>query len=276
MDAPPDLEPSTSFVELATAMSDAGIQVPKIDHLDLDLGFLILSDFGDIHLQDAIESQHRNQLYNLAIEEILKIQKNLHQHASTLPVFDLNWQVQELEIFREWCLPQIPRDEFIKYAMPLLNGVDAIPKCFIHRDFHCRNILVLKNESVGIIDFQGAMLGPITYDLVSLLRDCYVDNSADWISRQVRNFRTQLIQNGLLKPDTDEGTVKRWFDWSGMQRHLKCLGIFHRLKLRDGKPQYLFEVPRVLEYVRQVLNNYPELCDLQALVDEATILTPHS
>ena len=276
MDAPPDLEPSTSFVELATAMSDAGIRVPKIDYLDLNLGFLILSDFGDIHLQDAIESQHRNQLYDLAIEQILRMQKNLCQHFSTLPLFDLNWQIQELEIFREWCLPQIPNNEFINYAMPLLDGVDAIPKCFIHRDFHCRNILVLKNESVGVIDFQGAMLGPITYDLVSLLRDCYVDNSADWISRQVRNFRTQLVQNGLLKPDADEETVKRWFDWSGMQRHLKCLGIFHRLKLRDGKPQYLNEVPRVLDYVRQVLNNYPELCDLQALVDEATILTPHS
>ncbi len=276
MDAPPDLEPSTSFVELATAMRDAGIQVPKIDHLDLNLGFLILSDFGDIHLQEAIESEQRGTLYDQAIAEILKMQKNLSQHSSILPVFDFNWQVKELEIFREWCLPQITNDEFVTYAMPLLDGVDAIPKCFIHRDFHCRNILVQENGSVGVIDFQGAMLGPITYDLVSLLRDCYVDNSADWIARQVRNFRTQLIQNGLLTPDEEERTINRWFDWSGLQRHLKCLGIFHRLKLRDGKPQYLKEIPRVLYYVRQVLNSYPELCDLKALVEEATILSPHS
>ena len=276
MDAPPHLEPSDSFIELASEMSDAGIPVPKVDYLDLDRGFLVISDFGNIHLQDAIESEHRNELYDLAIRQIFKMQKNMSQYSAKLPVFDLNWQLKELEIFREWCLPKVPHDEFVNYAMPLVDGIDSIPKCFVHRDFHCRNILVLKDGSVGLIDFQGAMRGPITYDLVSLLRDCYVDNSAEWITRQVRNFRTHLVQNELLTPDADEGTIKRWFDWSGLQRHLKCLGIFHRLKLRDGKPKYLEEVPRVLQYVRQVLNNYPELCDLHALVGEATILSPHS
>ena len=146
----------------------------------------------------------------------------------------------------------------------------------MHRDFHCRNLLVTKDGSPGVIDFQGAMLGPITYDLVSLIRDCYVDNSEEWIARQVRIFRTQLIQGGLLGPDVDESTFIRWFDWVGLQRHLKCVGIFHRLKIRDKKPQYLKDVPRVLGYIRMVLQNYPELHDLQSLVERADLIIPSS
>ena len=118
------------------------------------------------------------------------------------------------------------------------------------------------------------MLGPITYDLVSLLRDCYVDNSEEWINDQVAQFRTSLIQTGLLEPSVTVSTVKRWFDWSGLQRHLKCVGIFHRLKIRDGKPAYMNDVPRVLCYIKNVLQSYPELSDLRGLVDNAQILNP--
>jgi len=274
MDAPPELEPCTPFIQLAEKLTSAGIQVPKIYFQDDQLGFLILRDFGDIHYQEALASERRNDLYEQAIQEIIKLQKTTSAWASELPLFDPGWQLKELEIFREWCLPHISQTEFQDFTSPLIQGVNAIPKTFIHRDFHCRNLLVLGDGSTGIIDFQGAMLGPVTYDLVSLLRDCYLDNADDWIERQVRQFRTQLIQSGLLKPEVDENTVLRWFDWAGLQRHLKCVGIFHRLKLRDGKEQYLKDVPRVLAYVRQVLRNYPELSDLQSLVDQAEILHP--
>lgn len=276
MDAPPELEPCAPFVHLAQKLKDSGIQVPQVYFQDLEKGFLILSDFGDLHYQEALASERRNDLYELAIEEIIKFQKSLGEWATELPVFDLAWQSKELEIFREWCLPDVSSQEFEKYTKPLIDGVDTIPKSFMHRDFHCRNLLVTNDGTPGIIDFQGAMLGPITYDLVSLLRDCYVDNSEDWIVRQVRSFRTQLVQCGLTGPEIDEGTINKWFDWAGLQRHLKCVGIFHRLKIRDGKPEYLADVPRVLGYVKQVLKTYPELCDLQALVEQASLLSPDS
>ena len=276
MDAPPELEPCAPFVQLAKKLKDSGIQVPQVYFQDLEQGFLILSDFGDLHYQEALASERRNNLYELAVEEIIKFQKGLGEWATQLPVFDRAWQSKELEIFREWCLPDVSSQEFEKYTKPLIDGVDTIPKSFMHRDFHCRNLLVTDDGTPGIIDFQGAMLGPITYDLVSLLRDCYVDNSEDWIVRQVRSFRTQLVQCGLIGPEIDEGTINKWFDWAGLQRHLKCVGIFHRLKIRDGKPEYLADVPRVLGYVNQVLKNYPELCDLQSLVEQVSLLSPDS
>jgi aminoglycoside/choline kinase family phosphotransferase len=274
MDSPPELEPCHTFIKIAGNLLNSGIQVPQIYNQQTDLGFLILSDFGDIHYQDAISSEQRNQLYDLAIKEIIKMQVGSSNWASDLPMFDRNWQAKELEIFREWCVPNISQEEFAQYKKPLIDEVDQIPKTFMHRDFHCRNLLVLSDGTPGIIDFQGAMLGPITYDLVSLLRDCYVDNSEEWINDQVAQFRTSLIQTGLLEPSVTVSTVKRWFDWSGLQRHLKCVGIFHRLKIRDGKPAYMNDVPRVLCYIKNVLQSYPELSDLRGLVDNAQILNP--
>jgi len=273
MDAPPDKEPCASFVHLAGKMREAGIQVPEVHFQDLEQGFLILTDFGDLHYQEALISEQRNHLYDLAIQEISRFQTSLGVWSATLPSFDTQWQSKELEIFREWCLPAISQEEFYTYAKPLIEGVCGIPKSFMHRDFHCRNLLVTADGSPGIIDFQGAMHGPITYDLVSLLRDCYRSNAEDWIDRQVMNFRTQLIQNGLLRPEVGEGTFQKWFDWAGLQRHLKCIGIFHRLNIRDGKPQYLSDVPRVLGYIRKVLKSYPELHDLHAIVEQAEALS---
>ena len=274
MDSPPHLEPCEPFIEIAQKLASSGIQVPKIYFQDPEQGFLVLSDFGDRHFQDILHTQERNERYADAIQQIVKLQIASQSWFAELPLFDPNWQAKELEIFREWCLPDTSQEEFASYTSPLIEGIDAIPKCMMHRDFHCRNLLVLEDNSIGIIDFQGAMNGPITYDLVSLLRDCYVDNSEEWISQKISDFRTQLIQSGLLNPEVELGTLTKWFDWAGLQRHLKCVGIFHRLKIRDGKPKYLADVPRVLSYIDQVLSNYPELCDLKSLVSQAQLLTP--
>ena len=271
MDSPPKLEPCGPFIRLAQQLGKAGIQVPEVHYMDEELGFLVLSDFGDLHYQDALQSEQRNELYERAIEAIIQLQKVPTPMVTSLPVFDQAWQSKELDIFREWCLPGISKAEFRQYTTPLIEGVDTIPKSFMHRDFHCRNLLVLEDGSPGIIDFQGAMLGPITYDLVSLLRDCYLSNSPEWIVRQVGAFRTQLIQAGLLEPSIHPETFLRWFDWAGLQRHLKCVGIFHRLKIRDNKPDYLKDVPRVIGYVKDVLRAYPELSDLQALVEQTDL-----
>ena len=274
MDSPPHLEPCKPFIEIGQRLASSGIQVPKIYFQDPVQGFLVLSDFGDRHFQDILHTQERNERYTDAIQQIINLQIASQSWFSELPLFDRDWQAKELEIFREWCLPDTSQEEFTSYTSELIEGIDAIPKCMMHRDFHCRNLLVLEDNSIGIIDFQGAMNGPVTYDLVSLLRDCYVDNSEDWISQKIATFRTQLIQSGLLNPEVNVGTLTKWFDWAGLQRHLKCVGIFHRLKIRDGKPKYLEDVPRVLSYIDQVLSNYPELCDLKSLVSQAQLLQP--
>ena len=271
MDAPPALESCHPFIEIGQWMYTAGIRVPKIHFVDLKLGFMILSDFGDVHYQEALLSEKRNQLYEFAIEEILQFQLKLKEMGQALPSFAPEWQIKELDIFREWCLPNIESTEYLAFIQPLIEEIEKIPKSFMHRDFHCRNLLVLTDGTPGIIDFQGAMNGPITYDLVSLLRDCYVDNSEDWIHQHVIQYRTKLIKNGIISPEIGENLFKKWFDWTGLQRHIKCLGIFHRLKLRDNKPKYLLDVPRVLRYARFVLNAYPELSDLKYLVEQAKI-----
>jgi aminoglycoside/choline kinase family phosphotransferase len=272
MDAPPDLEDSSHFVKIAEWMKSKDIQVPEIFAKDLNKGFMVLSDFGDFHFQDALENQDRDYLYDLAMEEIGNMQCNLLDAQNKLPEFDQSWQNKELDIFREWCLPHLSVKKYQQSTEALVKGVNLIPKAFMHRDFHCRNLLLCSEKKLGIIDFQGAMFGPVTYDLVSLLRDCYVDNDTDWIDQQVLQFQQKLQRANLSYASTSEEQFLRWFDLAGLQRHLKCVGIFHRLKIRDNKPEYLKDVPRVLKYITDVLTRHPDLCDLHNLVNQASIL----
>lgn len=272
MDAPPDLEPCEPFVRIGSYMRDLGISVPEILAQDLEQGFIVLSDFGDVHFQDLLDGSDQEELYDLAIFEILTFQTELSNFAETLPSFDREWQLKELDIFREWCLPGIEPTEYEQVVAPLANAIEAIPKSFMHRDFHCRNLLVPSSGKIGVIDFQGAMLGPVTYDLVSLLRDCYVENDEDWITEEVSSFQQALEQSRKSIPEMSDEDFLRWFDLTGLQRHLKCIGIFHRLKIRDGKENYLKDVPRVKRYVETVLDRYPELSGIQKLYEQAQML----
>ena len=272
MDAPPDLEPCEPFVRIGTRMQEHDINVPKIITHDLKRGFMVLSDFGDVHFQDLLEGPERDELYDLAISEILSLQSELSNFAETLPSFDREWQKKELDIFREWCLPGLEKAVFEEVLAPLVEAIHSIPKSFMHRDFHCRNLLIPSSESIGLIDFQGAMFGPVTYDLVSLLRDCYVENEEDWITEEVSSFQQALEQSKEGIPEMSDEDFLRWFDFTGLQRHLKCIGIFHRLKIRDGKESYLKDVPRVKKYVETVLERYPEeLSGIQKLYEEAQL-----
>ena len=272
MDAPPELEDSKPFVQIGEWMKSSGLQVPEIFAKDLNHGFMVISDFGDFHFQDALEKDNRDTLYNLAIAEIANMQKSLIQSEENLPTFDVAWQWKELDIFREWCLPNVSEESFREAALHLVNAVDCIPKIFMHRDFHCRNLLVKDDNTLGIIDFQGAMHGPLTYDLVSLLRDCYVENDTDWIDQQVLAFHQTSKTSNLALSEVTENQFLRWFDLAGLQRHLKCVGIFHRLKIRDHKPEYLKDVPRVLRYIHHVLNRNTDLENMRNLVNQARIL----
>ncbi|MEC8355358.1 MAG: phosphotransferase [Verrucomicrobiota bacterium] len=271
MDAPPELEPSLAFVEIGTWMKQAGILVPEIFAQDLELGFLVLSDFGDYHFQDALGDKSWNSLYQLATDELVNFQNSLGSAEKKLPTFSKSWQWKELDIFREWCLPDVSKKEFQETFSALVESIDQIPKAFMHRDFHCRNLLICSSNELGIIDFQGAMFGPVTYDLVSLLRDCYVENQEDWISHKVASFQQKLISAGLAFAKVETEEFMHWFDLTGLQRHLKCIGIFNRLKIRDNKPDYMNDVPRVQAYVETVLYRYPELESAKTLFQKANI-----
>ena len=272
MDAPPEKEPCEPFVRIGEWMKRAGIRVPNILEKNMDLGFMVLTDFGDLHFQEAIQGCQRDHLYDLAMSEILRFQTRLRSAADNLPVFDPAWQHKELEIFRTWCLPDTSIDSYHAQVDELVREVDQMPKNFMHRDFHCRNLLLPEDGRPAVIDFQGAMLGPVTYDLASLLRDCYVDNSEKWISEKVLSFQEQLRLQGALKHTVDAPIFMKWFDFSGLQRHLKCIGIFHRLTIRDGKSDYLKDIPRILGYVDEVLNRYGELKAIRSLIKQARIM----
>jgi len=272
MDAPPEKEPCEPFVRIAELLRDAEVSAPEILAQDLEQGFLVLSDFGVLHYQEALEGPDRDGLYNGALGEILKLQTGLLEEAKTLPDYDEAWARMELEIFREWCHPDFPEDEYGEVVTPLVKVFLEQPQVFTHRDFHCRNLLVLPDGQPGVIDFQGALHGPVTYDPVSLLRDCYVDNDDAWIRQKATAHKSNLVDAGLLQADLPDQEFLRWFDWVGLQRHLKCIGIFHRLKLRDGKDSYLADVPRVLKYVETVLARWPELENLSFAVSTARFL----
>ncbi len=272
MDAPPDKEPCEPFVRIAELLLHAGVRVPRILAQDLEQGFLVLTDFGDLHYQEALAKPDRDVLYDRALAEILKLQTGLREEANTLPDYDEDWVRMELEIFREWCLPDFPEDQYHEIVTPVVTVFLEQPRVFVHRDFHCRNLLVLPDAQPGVIDFQGALHGPVTYDPVSLLRDCYVDNDEDWIREKALTQKCKLVDAGLTPSDLSDQEFLRWFDWVGLQRHLKCIGIFHRLKLRDGKDSYLADVPLVLRYVESVFSRWPELERLRVLTSTARIL----
>jgi aminoglycoside/choline kinase family phosphotransferase len=272
MDAPPDKEPCEPFVRIAELLREAGVRVPQLLAQDLEQGFLVLTDFGDLHYQEALSGPNRDTLYDLALAEILKLQTGLQEEAEGLPAYDEAWARMELDIFREWCHSDFPEKEYEEIVSPLISVFLEQPQVFAHRDFHCRNLLVLPDGQPGVIDFQGALRGPVTYDPVSLLRDCYVDNGEDWVQAKALAHKTRLVEANLLAPSLVDEDFLRWFDFVGLQRHLKCIGIFHRLKLRDGKGGYLADVPRVLRYVRAALSRWPELKELQGLVDSAQLL----
>lgn len=262
MDAPPAQENIEPFIRIADLLTRARINVPAIFQQNLGDGFLLLEDFGALCFLDQLNEHTAADLYQSAFDSLFKLQTNTPH--SGLPVYDEPLLKRELAIFDDWFLE---RSLDIALPEPLRNTVHEIlitsaleqPTTCVHRDYHSRNLMVLNADSPGVIDFQDAVIGPVTYDLVSLLRDCYIA----WPEQQVEQWMTQyyhrLLQAGLI--DCDLPRFKRWFDLMGMQRHLKAIGIFSRLHIRDNKPGYLKDIPRALNYVTAVCAVYPELAD---------------
>ena len=279
MDAPPDKEDSHPFVVISTLLADAGLNVPQVFAKDLAQGFLLLSDLGTQAYLDVLSEHTVEPLYTGALDALFKMQRNASHYVAELPVYDEALLLSEMTLFIDWYCQQYRERTFSDEQRVRLDRVfqqlceEALtqPQVFVHRDYHSRNLMVTEWHNgygkPGILDFQDAVLGPVTYDLVSLLRDCYIDWPRPRVEQWALNYLYRAASVGLLPPATDAAYL-RWFDWMGVQRHLKAAGIFARLHLRDNKSAYLADIPRTLAYVRDVSARYPELRDLHTLLDE--------
>ena len=261
--APPQLENSPAFVSKALAFQQGGIRTPQIYAVDYHNGFLLIEDFGDqLYSQDLSESHYRNALQTL--EQI----QGLAPQSQIFPNYDSQLLATELGLFPQWFLGELLHLELRPDERQLIEQVEQLlignaleqPLVVVHRDYHCRNLMVLPDDQVGVIDFQDAVIGAVTYDLVSMLKDCYQLQPTQWVQQQALDYAGRLRNQGILK-DVDDAKFLRWFELMGLQRHIKVLGIFARLSLRDGKHRYLNDLPLVIRYTLEVAERYPELDD---------------
>lgn len=272
MDSPPAQEDPRPWVRIGERLAAAGIHVPKVYASDLDQGFLLIEDLGHRLYLPRLNDETADSLYSDAMDALLLMQTRV-EHAD-LPPFDHAMLVKGLEVMPEWFLerhlgytPTCGDWDVLEAAFTtIIHNALEQPRCFVHRDYHSRNLLIVDHNTPGVIDFQGALSGPITYDLASLLRDAYVVWPREWGERWVERYRWRLLRAGVIDSATTSKQFLRWFDLTGLHRHVRVLGQFYRLWYRDGKPGYLADVPRVYDYIIQVAGSYPELADFVALL----------
>jgi aminoglycoside/choline kinase family phosphotransferase len=278
MDAPPSRENVRPFLAVAALLRKVGVQVPEVFAEDLAQGFLLLSDFGPRSYLDELNPESADRLYGDALDTLLRIQQAIDPETAGLPPYDERLLRAELHIFREWFLagllglaPTAPESALMDEVWRLLVAAALEqPRVCVHRDYHSRNLMVTECRNPGVLDFQDAVIGPVTYDLVSLLRDCYVAWPKPRLDAWLESYRLNLDGIGMAGSDDPE-RFRRWFDLMGLQRHLKAIGIFARLKLRDGKPGYLKDIPRTLGYVAEVCGNYPQLAGFAGFLEEKVL-----
>jgi N-acetylmuramate 1-kinase len=272
MDAPPALEDSRPFVRIAGYLEQIGLNSPRILQADLEKGFLLLTDLGSAQYleQLRLRPELAGSLYADALAALSKLQEKGRRFQSGLPPYDSKLLRFELSLFRDWLcgrhlgLEFAASDEADWQASVELLVDNALrqPRVFVHRDYHSRNLMVTADNNPGILDFQDAVEGPMTYDLVSLLKDCYIRWPVDKVRRWAMDFHAASPVAGTA----DE--FMRSFELMGVQRHLKAAGIFVRLSIRDGKQGYLKDIPRTLGYISELGLRYPELEFLARLIDE--------
>lgn len=272
MDAPPPQEDCRPFVHAANVFGASGVSVPVIHAADLEQGFLLLSDFGNQTYLSRLNAETAPALYREAWQALVRLQ--LASRPADFAPYSRELLLRELMLYPDWyvarhkgiTLSDEDRATMMTAFERILANNLAQPTVTVHRDFHSRNLMVLDAASPGILDFQDAVHGPITYDLVSLLRDAYISwdeaQILDWTIRYWQDAR----QAGLPVRD-DFADFYRDFEWMGLQRHIKVLGIFARLYHRDGKSNYLKDMPLVLEYTRQALRRYVDLAPFARLVE---------
>lgn len=278
MDAPPEKENSAPFVAIAKSWFAAGVSVPEILAEDLKQGFLLLSDMGDVLYLDKLNPQSADALYLQAIQTLINIQTCQQIDGYELPEYDEALLTREMNLCPEWFFSKLLGLKLDQSEQQLLASTFDLlvasaleqPKVCVHRDYHSRNLMLLNNGSIGVLDFQDAVVGPITYDLVSLIRDCYINWPAMQEEKWIKDFILLAEQADLIQ-DLEYSQCKHWFDWMGLQRHIKCVGIFSRLYLRDGKAGYLKDIPRTFNYLKTVCAAYPQLETFNQWLDDRIV-----
>ena len=257
----PASENNNAFLQVQRAFAGLGLRVPAQFASDLDHGFFLMEDFGDVLLSARLNPSTVDSLYPRALALLIELTE-LSISDTPLPRFDADRIAEELQVFIDWFLlrhlelpgqamPSAVWDDLVRH---LTEGFLNQVQCVTHRDFHSRNIMCLKGDDLGLIDFQDAVVGPVTYDPVSLLKDCYVQWPRSNQLRWLEGYRGELLERHVAAPDAEH--FVRDFDLVGLQRHLRVLGVFARLSLRDQKSSYLNDLPLVLRYTREVLSFY--------------------
>jgi len=259
----PASEKNDEFIAVRALLESVAIRVPKLYALDLEQGFLMLEDLGDTLLLSVLNDNTRDEWYRRGMEVLLK-QVAIQPSTTSLPEYSRSLLQQELDLFPAWFLQKLLGYEgtgintaFAALSSCLLKNAQEQPQVVVHRDFHSRNLMCVDSDQLGVIDFQDAVIGPVTYDAVSLLKDCYIhwprQVQCEWLAR----FQQELEKQGTIAP-VDPRVFVKWYDLMGIQRHLKVLGIFARLALRDAKPGYLEDLPLVLAYLEDALRRYSQ------------------
>jgi hypothetical protein len=283
MDAPPEHEDLGLYLRVSGLLEGCGVHVPHVHAHDLARGYALLEDLGTRHMLTALnEGGDASLLYRESLDELLRLQLAGETASRQLPPYDHAVLMREMQLLPDWyCRRHLGFEPDAEESVLLARTFDWLareallqPQVFVHRDYHSRNLMMTPARSPGVIDFQDALRGPVGYDLASILKDCYVDWPRARVEAWVADFRAGLVAGGaqgrLLAGDSDAQFL-RWFDLIGLQRHIKVLGIFARLFWRDGKPGYLGDLPRTLQYVREVATLYPELADFSRFVEQRLV-----
>lgn len=274
MDAPPDKEPLTSYIDITGILLENNLRAPQIYKIDKKNGFLLLEDFGKKPLLTVLKGSNYHEYYNAAIKIVIELQKI--NKNNNLQEYSKNILKHEMALFNEWYLL---RNKEILLSEEDMNGLNKTleiiaesnisqPFFFVHRDFHSRNLMLLNDNGLGMLDFQDARIGPITYDLVSLLKDAYIELDEEFIIDKVVRYWEMACMEGLLQK-SDFSDFFQQFEIMGVQRHLKILGIFSRLSLRDGKHNYLNDIPLVEKYLLNVCERYSLLTPIRKILRRA-------
>lgn len=278
MDAPPEHESVETFARVAERFREAGLNVPQVHAIDTGRGLALLGDLGNRTYLAEINDANADLLYRDALEALYRLQAFSIERLDTFELYDAGKLNAEMELFRQWFVPCRTARSLTTSDNSVIDRTFGIltasaleqPRVWVHRDYHSRNLMITETGSPGVLDFQDAVTGPVTYDLVSLLRDCYLVWPAERVEAWLEDYYERIR---AVLPGVDVGTdrFRRWFDWMGVQRHIKVLGIFARLYHRDGKAAYLDDLPVVYAYVRDVCARYPELHPFRDLIEALDI-----